>query len=249
MANVMVPCRGCGKQIHKSAPTCPHCGAVQRTTRYKSKTAAGVLAIFIGGLGIHRFYLGQWWGVFYLLLCWTGIPGLISLVEGIVFLCSNPEKWDDKYNEGIAGGREGSAGVVIALVVGVFFFIAVIGILAAIALPAYQDYTMRAKVMGALVEAAPVKQGVEKYVLSKRTLPRSNADAGLPSTVVTKFVDDITIGNDGEVTIRFSQDAGMPLAGKTVLLTPKIEEGRLTWSCTRGTVPEKFRPRDCRGGN
>ncbi len=249
MANLMVPCRGCGKQIHKSAPTCPQCGAVQRTTRYKSKTAAGVLAIFIGGFGIHRFYLGQWWGIFYLLLCWTGIPGLISLVEGIVFLCSNAEKWDEKYNEGIAGGREGSAGLVIALVVGVFFFIAFIGILAAIALPAYQDYTMRAKVANVLVDAGRVKNSVEQYVLTNRALPRSNADAGLPSPVVTKFVDGMLIGSNGEVTIQFSQDAGMPLVGKTVLLTPQLEEGRLIWSCKRGTVPDRFRPRDCRSGN
>lgn len=60
----MVACRGCNKEIHRTAPTCPHCGASQRLGRYKSKVAAGVLGIFLGGLGVHRFYLGQWWGFF-----------------------------------------------------------------------------------------------------------------------------------------------------------------------------------------
>ena len=194
MVNEMVACRGCGKELHKSAPACPHCGAIQRTKRYKSKTAAGVLAIFIGGFGVHRFYLGQWWGIFYLLFFWTWIPGLISLVEGLVFLCSNGEKWDKKYNEGISGGGEGSGGLVVALVVGVFVVIAFIGILAAVALPAYQDYTMRAKVSYVLTDANRVKQGVEQYAQSKGALPQSNADAGLPAAVSAKYVETMAVG-------------------------------------------------------
>ena len=98
----MVFCRGCGKEIHESAPTCPHCGAmlapqVQHGRAAKSKTTAGVLGIRLGGLCIHRFYLGQWWGIFYLLFCWTGIPTLIGLIEGIVFLTRSDEEWKAKY--------------------------------------------------------------------------------------------------------------------------------------------------------
>lgn len=249
MKNGMVACRGCEKEIHQSAPTCPHCGAVQRTNRYKHKTVAGLLAILLGGLGIHRFYLGQWWGIFYLLLCWTGITSLIALIEGIVFLCSNGEKWDDKYNEGIAGGSEGSGGLVVALVIGVFVVIAIIGIFAAIALPAYQDYTIRAKVANVLASSGQVKQSVEQYVQLKRALPQSNADAGLPDALSAKFVDAMSIGNDGEVTLRLAVDAGRPVAGKTILLTPNIDAGQLTWSCKGGTVPDKFRPQACRQGS
>jgi len=62
----MFYCRGCGKEIHESAETCPSCGAPQNITAPgggKSKVVAALLALFLGALGIHRFYLGQWWGV------------------------------------------------------------------------------------------------------------------------------------------------------------------------------------------
>src|SRR5690348_8728048 len=103
----MVHCRGCGAEIHRTAASCPKCGASQRTTRYKSKVVAGVLGLLFGGLGVHRFYLGQWWGIFYLLFFWTWIPALIALVEAIVFFCTSDESWDAKYNQGMPGNASG----------------------------------------------------------------------------------------------------------------------------------------------
>jgi TM2 domain-containing membrane protein YozV len=93
----MVFCRGCGKEIHRTATSCPHCGARQRSGSRKSKTVAGILALFLGGLGIHRFYLGQWIGLLYLLFCWTFIPSIIAFVEAIVFFVTSEEAWDQKY--------------------------------------------------------------------------------------------------------------------------------------------------------
>src|SRR5690348_3413444 len=93
----MVYCRGCGKEIHDSAIACPHCGAQQRVRPGKSKVTAGFLALFLGGLGIHRFYLGQWWGIFYLLFCWTLIPSLVAFVEAIVFFVTDDASWNAKY--------------------------------------------------------------------------------------------------------------------------------------------------------
>ena len=61
--------------------------------------AAGLLALFVGGLGIHRFYLGQWWGLFYLLFFWTFIPAIIAFFEGIVFLCTSDEAWNLRYGD------------------------------------------------------------------------------------------------------------------------------------------------------
>ena len=86
--------------MHPGATTCPQCGATG-----KSKVAAGLLALFLGLLGIHRFYLGQIWGLAYLLpfvfLFWTGFVPLIliivCLVEAIVFFCTNDIEWNQKY--------------------------------------------------------------------------------------------------------------------------------------------------------
>ena len=248
MTNNMTPCRGCGKEIHKTAATCPHCGAPQRTNRYKSKTAAGVLAIFLGGLGIHRFYLGQWWGIIYLLLFWTWIPGLIALTEGIVFLATNNEKWDKKYNEGIPGQGEGGAWLVVAIVFSVLIFVAIIGILAAIAIPQYHDYTIKAKVMGAMTTGSDVKQRVEQYMLDKRSWPENNVDIGLPEKVNERFIQALSVSSGGTITIHLSRETGLTEV-KTIVLTPRIDSGNLIWSCEGGTLAEKYWPRECRQGD
>lgn len=136
----MVFCRECGAKLSKQAVSCPQCGAVQNTGG-KSKVAAGLLGIFLGGFGIHRFYLGQWWGIFYLLFFWTWIPGIIAFIEGIVFLCTSEQNWLKKY-----GNTKGTSALVLVLV-SVLVIVPVIGILAAIALPAYQDYVHRAEML------------------------------------------------------------------------------------------------------
>lgn len=60
----------------------------------KSKAAAGLLAIFLGGFGVHKFYLGKiGMGFLYLCFCWTGIPVLVGLIEGIIYLCSSDENF------------------------------------------------------------------------------------------------------------------------------------------------------------
>ena len=66
----------------------------------KSKTVAGVLAIFLGLFGAHRFYLRSYgWGVLYLLFCWTLIPGLLGVVEGVRYLLMDEGKFTAKYGE------------------------------------------------------------------------------------------------------------------------------------------------------
>lgn len=63
----------------------------------KSKITAGILALLLGGLGIHKFYLGKiFQGIIYLLFCWLYIPALIALVEGIIYLVMDDEKWMQK---------------------------------------------------------------------------------------------------------------------------------------------------------
>lgn len=100
----MVFCRGCGKEIHESASACPHCGAPQKTISAagggKKRKTAAIWAFFLGGIGAHKFYLGQTGlGVLYLLFCWTGIPAVVGLIEFILFLSMTDEAFDNKYNQ------------------------------------------------------------------------------------------------------------------------------------------------------
>ena len=75
----------------------------------KNKTTAGIFALVFGGLGVHRFYLGQkGLGILYLVFFWTLIPTLIAMIDGIVFLTQDDEKFDKKYNpEAWAARRNG----------------------------------------------------------------------------------------------------------------------------------------------
>ena len=60
--------------------------------------AAVLLAFFLGGIGAHKFYLGRvGQGILYLLFCWTFIPGIIALIEFIIYLCTSDEDFATKY--------------------------------------------------------------------------------------------------------------------------------------------------------
>lgn len=66
----------------------------------KNKLAAGLLAIFLGDFGAHKFYLGKpGVGLIYLLFFWTGIPAVIGIIEGIIYLLSSEEDFQRKYSK------------------------------------------------------------------------------------------------------------------------------------------------------
>lgn len=100
-------CSDCGKVISERAEICPRCGVRQLappsssggTARNgKSKIAAALLAFFLGGFGVHKFYLGQvGWGLVYLLFFWTFIPAIIAFIEFILLLTMSDEAFDRKY--------------------------------------------------------------------------------------------------------------------------------------------------------
>ena len=103
-SQTMMFCHGCAKPLHESAVACPRCGAPQRkraestvSESEKSKVTAGVLALLLGGLGIHKFYTGAWgWGIVYIVLCWTYVPALVALGEGIRYLVLSKEEFARK---------------------------------------------------------------------------------------------------------------------------------------------------------
>jgi TM2 domain-containing membrane protein YozV len=95
-------CTSCGQVILKQAEMCPKCGVKQANAATaassKNKTTAGILAILLGGFGVHKFYLGKTGlGVLYLVFCWTLIPAVIGLIEGIMYLTATDEAFAKKY--------------------------------------------------------------------------------------------------------------------------------------------------------
>jgi len=100
-------CSECGAIIKAKAEICPKCGVRQLpmanslasiAPNGRSKLAAALFAIFLGGLGIHKFYLGRvGQGILYLLFCWTFIPAIIGFIEGIVYLVMSEQDFNRKY--------------------------------------------------------------------------------------------------------------------------------------------------------
>jgi len=96
-------CSSCGSVIKKEAEICPKCGvrvkkSFQAPLGSKSKVTAGVLAIILGGVGAHKFYLGHTGlGILFLCFFWTAIPALIGLIEGILYLTKSDEEFYEEY--------------------------------------------------------------------------------------------------------------------------------------------------------
>jgi type IV pilus assembly protein PilA len=123
--------------------------------------------------------------------------------------------------------------------------VAIIGILAAIALPAYQDYTKRAHVSEGLELAASAKTGVAEYYGTNNAWPTTNALAGLATAtnITGNAVRSVGVGANGVITVTYRTQVG---AGATILLTPTDSSGSVTWNCTGGTVSDKYKPANCR---
>lgn len=70
----------------------------------KDKNTAGIFALLLGGFGGHRFYLGETgWGIAYMFFCWTFIPSVIALFEGVILLTMKQEAFDLRYNRQFTG--------------------------------------------------------------------------------------------------------------------------------------------------
>ncbi len=105
-------CSECGAIIRAKAEICPRCGVRQIPTfvygqtinschigARKSRLVAALLALFLGSLGSHKFYLGKvGQGIIYLLFSWTAIPFFISLIEGILLLSMREETFHARYD-------------------------------------------------------------------------------------------------------------------------------------------------------
>ncbi|MCW8392160.1 pilin [Legionella pneumophila] len=121
--------------------------------------------------------------------------------------------------------------------------VAIIGILAAIAIPAYQDYTIRARVTEGLTLADSAKLAVSETAITNNALPATQAATGYVSPAATPNVASIAIGANGVITITYTAAAG----GGTIVMTPTLQaNGDVTWTCTGGTLLAKYRPASCR---
>ena len=112
--------------------------------------------------------------------------------------------------------------------------VAIIGILAAVAIPQYQNYVARAQVSEALVLMSGAKTGVAEYASVKGEFPTTNELAGLEDKDDIKgtYVASVEVGDGGKITAIFGDDAHTELKDHALFLTPdKSGDGSITWAC------------------
>ncbi len=124
--------------------------------------------------------------------------------------------------------------------------IAIIGILMAYAIPAYRDYTVRAKAGEGMAIAAAAKQAVSETYISEGTMPTNNADAGIGTNtdINGANVTSVTVGANGLITVLFNGNDAV-LSGKNVFLTPSTVGGAIKWRCS-SDLADQYMPNTCR---
>ena len=128
--------------------------------------------------------------------------------------------------------------------------VAIIGILAAIAIPAYQDYTIRAQVSEGLALSGGAKVAVTEYSQDRGAFPKDNDEAGISAAadIEGKYVASVTVGTSGVVSVAYGNDAHKVLtdASAILVMTPQNNVGSVSWLCTSTTIVNKHLPAACR---
>jgi len=129
--------------------------------------------------------------------------------------------------------------------------VAIIAILAAIALPAYQDYVIRSQVSEGLVLASGAKTAITDTYSHTGTFPTDNASAGLatPTSIAGKFVTSVDVSQGaGVITVTYGGLANAAVNGSTLVLsaTATADSGSITWTCKSTAIAPKYLPTECR---
>ena len=128
--------------------------------------------------------------------------------------------------------------------------VAIIGILAAIAIPAYSDYTERAKVSELVTIASACKASVSEYYQAQGIFPNNNETAGCGNTQTNK-IQSITVAGGTAASGTITVVSNLPKAtGSYVLLGTPTNTDSVEWACNSAvgtTIADKYRPANCRG--
>ncbi|WP_456151313.1 pilin [Acinetobacter schindleri] len=126
--------------------------------------------------------------------------------------------------------------------------VAIIGILAAIAIPAYQDYIARSQMTEAMNLAGGQKGAVTEYYSNTGDFPTSNTEAGIAGTITGKYVQSVAISTGGLITATLKNtDVSEGIRGQTLVLSPTTSAGSVEWVCRGSTAATaKYYPTACR---
>jgi len=125
--------------------------------------------------------------------------------------------------------------------------VAIIAILAAIAIPAYQDYLIRSQTAEALTLTDGIRTNLWEFVSNKGHMPSTNQSAGLPSpvSIAGSYVSKVDISG-GLAKATFGNRANAKISGQDLLLSPRTTGGSITWRCKSTTINPRYLTASCR---
>ena len=125
--------------------------------------------------------------------------------------------------------------------------VAIIGILATVALPAYQTYSIRAQVSEGLNLTGPVTRAVAEYHMDNGNFPADNTAASVaaPGAYAGGYVTSITV-NGANIDIMYGNRAHSAISGRTVRLTGVVNTGSFQWDCSSAAIRDSYLPATCR---
>ena len=126
--------------------------------------------------------------------------------------------------------------------------VAIIGILAAIAIPAYQDYTIRAQISEGLTLSAGAKAAVSEYFMDRGAWPTSNVESGLADKhdIIGKYTEHVDV-NANVIEIKYGYDAHAVIFDERITITAVNNAGSISWTCaSAGVIQAKHLPAACR---
>lgn len=154
------------------------------------------------------------------------------------------------YRPATGGARRGLSGCAIAAIVIAVVAIPVVGILAAIAIPAYQDYVARSRVAQLVVGVQPLQAQVDRYITGLQRCPGNRSRGfGRPDTYASTFVSNVQIGELASGACAFElqlRGLGSGADAKTLTFERELGTGQPVWTCTGGSLPAVYRPAACR---
>lgn len=127
--------------------------------------------------------------------------------------------------------------------------VAIIGILAAVAIPMYLDYTVRSQIAEGLNLSGGAKAAVTEFYMDRGVFPTTNAQAGVAAAanIQGKYVGSVTVVDD-VITVQYGNDANAQILGETITLTADTTSvGSVKWVCASGgVIQDKHLPVACR---
>jgi len=139
--------------------------------------------------------------------------------------------------------RDGKGFTLIELMI----VVAIIGILASIALPAYQSYSIRTQVAEGLTLSGAVKVAIVEFNNDNGAFPTDNSEAALltATSYAGSYVHSISVSG-AEISIQFGNNAHAYINGDTVTLTAVVNNGSVSWVCESGTISNVYLPSACK---